>query len=442
MSLQDTPQSERIHIGFFGRRNAGKSSLINAIAGQPVSLVSETPGTTTDPVRKAMEILPLGPVLLIDTPGIDDEGSLGEMRVARSKEVIRETDIALLVLSAKVFLEENAAFLQRGLERSEPPVFRLLKALKREQFLLPERERALLADFREEDIPVMLIFSQVDRLSEAEREALQIVIKILREEKTKYGISEVRSSSGLNLEGIEEIKSALGAFLPKQKERRLFSDLVEVGDYIVLVSPIDESAPKGRIILPQQMAIRDLLDYHAIPLVAQPEELKTIMESLEGKVKLVVTDSQAFKEVECILEKAVPLTSFSILMARYKGFLSYALEGCAVLDSLEEGDKIYIAEGCTHHRQCGDIGTVKLPKMLEKYSGKKLDFVFTEGKGFLSEEKQKELKLMIHCGACMLSEREVQSRYRDFLDKGIPICNYGLAMAKMNGILDRAVAML
>ena len=442
MSLQDTPQSERIHIGFFGRRNAGKSSLINAIAGQPVSLVSETPGTTTDPVRKAMEILPLGPVLLIDTPGIDDEGSLGEMRVARSKEVIRETDIALLVLSAKVFLEENASFLQRGLDSEKPPVFRLLKALKREQFLLPERERALLADFREEDIPVMLIFSQVDRLSEAEREALQIVIKILREEKTKYGILEVRSSSGLSLEGIEEIKSALGVFLPKQKERRLFSGLVEAGDYIVLVSPIDESAPKGRLILPQQMAIRDLLDYHAIPLVAQPEELKTIMESLKGKVKLVVTDSQAFKEVECILEKAVPLTSFSILMARYKGFLSYALEGCAILDSLEEGDKIYIAEGCTHHRQCGDIGTVKLPKMLEKYSGKKLDFVFTEGKGFLSEEKQKELKLMIHCGACMLSEREVQSRYRDFLDKGIPICNYGLAMAKMNGILDRAVAML
>ena len=442
MSLQDTPQSERIHIGFFGRRNAGKSSLINAIAGQPVSLVSETPGTTTDPVRKAMEILPLGPVLLIDTPGIEDEGSLGEMRVARSKEVIRETDIALLVLSAKVFLEENASFLQRGLDSGKPPVFRLLKALKREQFLLPERERALLADFREEDIPVMLIFSQVDRLSEVEREALQIVIKILREEKTKYGILEVRSSSGLSLEGIEEIKSALGVFLPKQKERRLFSGLVEAGDYIVLVSPIDESAPKGRLILPQQMAIRDLLDYHAIPLVAQPEELKTIMESLKGKVKLVVTDSQAFKEVECILEKAVPLTSFSILMARYKGFLSYALEGCAVLDSLEEGDKIYIAEGCTHHRQCGDIGTVKLPKMLEKYSGKKLDFVFTEGKGFLSEEKQKELKLMIHCGACMLSEREVQSRYRDFLDKGIPICNYGLAMAKMNGILDRAVAML
>ena len=442
MSLQDTPQSERIHIGFFGRRNAGKSSLINAIAGQPVSLVSETPGTTTDPVRKAMEILPLGPVLLIDTPGIDDEGSLGEMRVARSKEVIRETDIALLVLSAKVFLEENASFLQRGLDSGKPPVFRLLKALKREQFLLPERERALLADFREEDIPVMLIFSQVDRLSEVEREALQIVIKILREEKTKYGILEVRSSSGLSLEGIEEIKSALGVFLPKQKERRLFSGLVEAGDYIVLVSPIDESAPKGRLILPQQMAIRDLLDYHAIPLVAQPEELKTIMESLKGKVKLVVTDSQAFKEVECILEKAVPLTSFSILMARYKGFLSYALEGCAVLDSLEEGDKIYIAEGCTHHRQCGDIGTVKLPKMLEKYSRKKLDFVFTEGKGFLSDEKQKELKLMIHCGACMLSKREVQSRYRDFLDKGIPICNYGLAMAKMNGILDRAVAML
>ena len=435
MSLQATPQSERIHIGFFGRRNAGKSSLINAIAGQRVSLVSKTLGTTTDPVRKSMEILPLGPVVLIDTPGIDDEGSLGEMRVSRSKEVIRETDIALLVLSTKVFLEEKQS---------------LTKAEKRKE-LIPETERLLLEVFHEENIPVILIFSQTDRLSDTEREELEEALKDIELKKREYGIQSIQFSSGLSseesvnfsgIEGIEAIKNALGELLPKTEGRRLFSGLSEAGDYIVLVTPIDESAPKGRLILPQQMAIRDLLDYHAIPIVTQVEELEAVMKSLGKKVKLVVTDSQAFKEVENILEKEVPLTSFSILMARYKGFLSYALKGCVLLDSLEDGDKIYIAEGCTHHRQCGDIGTVKLPKMLEMYSGKKLSFVFTEGKGFLSEEKQKELKLMIHCGACMLSEREVQSRYQDFLNKGIPICNYGLAMAKMSGILGRSVSML
>ena len=430
MSLQDTPQSERVHISFFGRRNAGKSSLVNAIAGQPVSLVSDILGTTTDPVRKSMEILPLGPVLLIDTPGIDDEGSLGEMRVARSKEVMRETDIALLVLSAKVFLEEST------------------EALPSELPFLPKREQLLLEVFQEEHIPVMLILSQLDRLSDTEKEELKKAREVLEQKKREYGIQSIQLSSGLsseesaNFSGSEAIKNALAELLPKTEGRRLFSGLSKEGDYVVLVTPIDESAPKGRLILPQQMAIRDLLDYHAIPIVTQVEELKAVMESLGKKVKLVVTDSQAFKEVEEILEKDVPLTSFSILMARYKGFLSYALQGCAILDSLEDGDKIYIAEGCTHHRQCGDIGTVKLPKMLEKYSGKKLSFVFTEGKGFLPEEKRKELKLMIHCGACMLSEREVQSRYQDFLHKGIPICNYGLAMAKMTGILGRSVSML
>ena len=430
MSLQDTPQSERVHISFFGRRNAGKSSLVNAIAGQPVSLVSDILGTTTDPVRKSMEILPLGPVLLIDTPGIDDEGSLGEMRVSRSKEVIRETDIALLVLSAKVFLEESA------------------EALHSELCFLPKREQLLLEVFQEEHIPVMLILSQLDRLSDTEKEELKKAREVLEQKKREYGIQSIQSCSNLsseesaNFSGSEAIKNALAELLPKTEGRRLFSGLSKEGDYVVLVTPIDESAPKGRLILPQQMAIRDILDYHAIPIVTQVEELKAVMESLGKKVKLVVTDSQAFKAVEKILEKDVPLTSFSILMARYKGFLSYALQGCAILDSLEDGDKIYIAEGCTHHRQCGDIGTVKLPKMLEKYSGKKLSFVFTEGKGFLPEEKRKELKLMIHCGACMLSEREVQSRYRDFLHKGIPICNYGLAMAKMTGILERSVSML
>ena len=430
MSLQDTPQSERVHISFFGRRNAGKSSLVNAIAGQPVSLVSDILGTTTDPVRKSMEILPLGPVLLIDTPGIDDEGSLGEMRVSRSKEVIRETDIALLVLSAKVFLEESS------------------EALPSELPFLPKREQLLLEVFQEENIPVILVFSQMDRLSDREKIELKKALEALEQKKREYGIQSIQRCSNLsseesaNFSGSEVIKNALAELLPKTEGRRLFSGLSKEGDYVVLVTPIDESAPKGRLILPQQMAIRDLLDYHAIPIVTQVEELKAVMESLGKKVKLVVTDSQAFKAVEKILEKDVPLTSFSILMARYKGFLSYALQGCAILDSLEDGDKIYIAEGCTHHRQCGDIGTVKLPKMLEKYSGKKLSFVFTEGKGFLSEEKRKELKLMIHCGACMLSEREVQSRYQDFLHKGIPICNYGLAMAKMTGILGRSVSML
>ena len=247
----------------------------------------------------------------------------------------------------------------------------------------------------------------------------------------------------MQLSGIWEIKEALGNALPKEREeRRIFSGLVSKGDRVILVTPIDASAPKGRLILPQQLAIRDLLDYHAIPIVTQVEELCMVMESMHGRAKLVVTDSQAFREVERILPKEQPLTSFSILMARYKGFLSYALEGCRILDDLQDGDTVYIAEGCTHHRQCGDIGTEKLPKMLRNYSGKELRFVFSEGKGFLSEEEQKSVRLMIHCGACMLSEREVQSRYQDFLAKGIPICNYGLAMAKMTGILERAVAML
>ena len=428
MSLQDTPQSERVHISFFGRRNAGKSSLVNAIAGQPVSLVSDILGTTTDPVRKSMEILPLGPVLLIDTPGIDDEGSLGEMRVSRSKEVIRETDIALIVLSGKVFLEEWEKHFAKN------PAF----SRDDGDFFLPKEERDFLSILRKEHIPAFLVLTKSDCLSEREREFLSDLLR-----RFKDGIKGGFLCSSVQLSGIWEIKEALGNALPKERaERRIFSGLVSKGDRVILVTPIDVSAPKGRLILPQQLAIRDLLDYHAIPIVTQVEELCTVMESMHGRAKLVVTDSQAFREVERILPKEQPLTSFSILMARYKGFLSYALEGCRILDDLQDGDTVYIAEGCTHHRQCGDIGTEKLPKMLRNYSGKELRFVFSEGKGFLSEEEQKSVRLMIHCGACMLSEREVQSRYQDFLAKGIPICNYGLAMAKMTGILERAVAML
>ncbi len=428
MSLQTTPQSERVHISFFGRRNAGKSSLMNAIAGQPVSLVSDIPGTTTDPVRKTMEILPLGPVVLLDTAGLDDEGELGAMRVERTQEVIRETDIALIVLSGKVFLEEWKEHCAKD------------PALSGESgaFFLPKEERTFLSSLQKEHIPAFLVLTKSDCLSDRDREFLSELLR-----RFKDGIKGGFLCSSVQLSGIWEIKEALGNALPKEREeRRIFSGLVSKGDRVILVTPIDRSAPKGRLILPQQLAIRDLLDYHAIPIVTQVEELCTVMESLHGRGKLVVTDSQAFREVERILPKEQPLTSFSILMARYKGFLSYALEGCRILDDLQDGDTVYIAEGCTHHRQCGDIGTEKLPKMLRNYSGKELRFVFSEGKGFLSEEEQKSVRLMIHCGACMLSEREVQSRYQDFLAKGIPICNYGLAMAKMTGILERAVAML
>ena len=401
---------------------------MNAIAGQPVSLVSDIPGTTTDPVRKTMEILPLGPVVLLDTAGLDDEGELGAMRVERTQEVIRETDIALIVLSGKVFLDEWKEHFANN------------PALSRDDgdFFLPKEERAFLTTLQKEHIPAFLVLTKSDCLSNREREFLSELLR-----RFKDGIKGGFLCSSVQLSGIWEIKEALGNALPKEREeRRIFSGLVSKGDRVILVTPIDASAPKGRLILPQQLAIRDLLDYHAIPIVTQVEELCTVMESLHGRAKLVVTDSQAFREVERILPKEQPLTSFSILMARYKGFLSYALEGCRILDDLQDGDTVYIAEGCTHHRQCGDIGTEKLPKMLRNYSGKELRFVFSEGKGFLSEEEQKSVRLMIHCGACMLSEREVQSRYQDFLAKGIPICNYGLAMAKMTGILERAVAML
>ena len=426
MSLQDTPQGERIHIAFFGRRNAGKSSFFNVIAGQKLSLTSETLGTTTDPVRKSMEILPLGPVLLIDTPGFDDEGELGSMRVERTKEVLRETDIALLFLPAKDFFFSKDALSARKEEQGEG-------------LFLPEKEASYLRLFQENKIPSFLLLSQSDKLSSEERR--QIEDWISRKKDTPFqGIFLVSSETK---EGVEAVKNAFAPLASLQEEKkRLFHGLVEPGDFVVLVTPIDESAPKGRLILPQQMAIRDILDYNGIPLVCQVEELPRILENLGEKIKLVVTDSQAFSKVNQTLPKTMPLTSFSILMARYKGFLSYALEGCATLSTLEDGDRVYIAEGCSHHRQCGDIGTVKLPRMLEKYTGKKLQFVYSEGKGFLPEEEQERVKIMIHCGACMLSEKEVESRYQDFLRKKIPICNYGLAMAKMTGILERSIEML
>ena len=438
MSLQDTPQGERIHIAFFGRRNAGKSSFFNAIAGQKLSLTSETLGTTTDPVRKSMEILPLGPVLLIDTPGFDDEGELGSMRVERTKEVLRETDIALLFLPAKDFLSAKDVLPARKEAQGEGFFLSDIEG-QEEVLFLPEKEASYLRLFQENKIPPFLLLSQSDKLSSEERR--QIEDWISRKKDTPFQGGFLGSSE--TKEGVEAVKNAFAPLASLQEEKkRLFHGLVEPGDFVVLVTPIDESAPKGRLILPQQMAIRDILDYNGIPLVCQVEELPRILENLGEKIKLVVTDSQAFSKVNQTLPKTMPLTSFSILMARYKGFLSYALEGCATLSTLEDGDRVYIAEGCSHHRQCGDIGTVKLPRMLEKYTGKKLQFVYSEGKGFLPEEEQERVKIMIHCGACMLSEKEVESRYQDFLRKKIPICNYGLAMAKMTGILERSIEML
>ena len=442
MSLQDTPQGERIHIAFFGRRNAGKSSFFNAIAGQKLSLTSEILGTTTDPVRKSMEILPLGPVLLIDTPGFDDEGELGSMRVERTKEVLRETDIALLFLPAKDFLSAKDVLPARTEEQGEGFFLSDIEG-QEEVLFLPEKEASYLRLFQENKIPAFLLLSQADKLSSEERGQIEVWIEDRISRKKDLPFQGIFLVSSETKEGVEAVKNAFAPLASLQEEKkRLFHGLVEPGDFVVLVTPIDESAPKGRLILPQQMAIRDILDYNGIPLVCQVEELPKILETLGDKIKLVVTDSQAFSKVNQILPKTMPLTSFSILMAKYKGFLSYALEGCAVLSTLEDGDRVYIAEGCSHHRQCGDIGTVKLPRMLEKYTGKKLQFVYSEGKGFLPEEEQKRVKIMIHCGACMLSEKEVESRYQDFLRKKIPICNYGLAMAKMTGILERSIEML
>ena len=442
MSLQDTPQGERIHIAFFGRRNAGKSSFFNAIAGQKLSLTSEILGTTTDPVRKSMEILPLGPVLLIDTPGFDDEGELGSMRVERTKEVLRETDIALLFLPAKDFLFAKDVLPARKEEQGEGFFLSDIEG-QEEVLFLPEKEASYLRLFQENKIPAFLLLSQADKLSSEERGRIEEWIEDRISRKKDLPFQGIFLVSSETKEGVEAVKNAFAPLASLQEEKkRLFHGLVEPGDFVVLVTPIDESAPKGRLILPQQMAIRDILDYNGIPLVCQVEELPKILETLGDKIKLVVTDSQAFSKVNQTLPKTMPLTSFSILMARYKGFLSYALEGCAVLSTLEDGDRVYIAEGCSHHRQCGDIGTVKLPRMLEKYTGKKLQFVYSEGKGFLPEEEQKRVKIMIHCGACMLSEKEVESRYQDFLRKKIPICNYGLAMAKMTGILERSIEML
>lgn len=389
MSFNSTPSSERVHIGFFGLRNAGKSSVVNAVTAQELSLVSDVKGTTTDPVRKAMELLPIGPVVIIDTPGTDDEGALGEQRVKRAMKTLDETDIAVLVIDA---------------EKGETQADGELKKL------ITERK-----------IPLITVYNKADLLS-----AVPTAGK-----NTLY----VSTASGTN---IFELKEMLGRIAADgKKEKRLIGDLLQKDDIVVLVTPIDESAPKGRMILPQQQTIRDVLDSDAVCLVTKETQLETLLSSLPKKPRLVVTDSQAFGFVNKIVPKEIPLTSFSMLFARYKGDLFALADGADALDTLRDGDRVLISEGCTHHRQCNDIGTVKLPNWVSKYTGKDLVFDFMSGRDF--PEDVSAYALVIHCGGCMLNDAEISSRAKRAKAQGVPMTNYGTAIAKMHGILERAI---
>ena len=388
MGLQDTPSSERVQIGFFGCRNAGKSSLVNAVTNQEMAVVSPVKGTTTDPVTKAIELLPLGPVLIIDTPGIDDEGGLGEQRVKRTKQILNRIDCAVLVVDSVA-----------GKTKADEELLNL---------------------FQEKQIPFLIAYNKSDL-----------------QKPVLSGENEV-AVSALQKTGIEELKERIAALgKENQKERMLVRDLVKAEDLVVLVTPIDSSAPKGRLILPQQQTIRDLLEADAIPVVTKENTLKTTLESLAKKPAMVITDSQAFAQVSKDTPLDIPLTSFSILMARYKGFLEGAVQGVAAIETLQDGDKVLICEGCTHHRQCEDIGTVKIPRWLRQHTGKELELVHTSGKDF--PEDLSPYRLVIHCGGCMLNEREVAYRQKCAADAGIPFTNYGIAIAYMTGILKRSI---
>lgn len=394
MSMNDVVSAERVHIGFFGCRNAGKSSLVNAVTAQELSVVSDTAGTTTDPVKKSMELLPIGPVVIVDTPGFDDLGELGEKRVARTRAVLRTIDVAVLVIDVEAGVQET--------------------------------DRELLALIEERKVPYLIAWNKSDEHAPAvELPGVPIERQLWVSAKTGNGI--------------KELKDAIGALAKGQQESvPLVADLIHPGDLLVLVVPIDSAAPKGRLILPQQQTIRDILDADARALVVKENELKHTLEELRNPPAMVITDSQAFKKVAADVAEEVPLTSFSILMARHKGFLELAVSGAAKLDDLSNGDKVLICEGCTHHRQCGDIGTEKLPKWLREYTGKELSLEFTSGKGFPDDVSGYEL--ILHCGGCMLTEREVLARMEQAAAQGTPVTNYGTAIAQMHGILKRSLS--
>lgn len=389
MGLNDKASAERVHIGFFGMRNAGKSSLVNAVTGQSLSLVSSIKGTTTDPVHKAMEILPLGPVVIMDTPGLDDEGELGLMRVQRARQTLNRADIAVLTVDST-----------RGMSKEDAELIALI---------------------RSKEIPYIIAYNKSDLLTSIPDAAEN---EIYVSATTGYGINELKERLGHMMSGAENA-------------RRVVGDMLNEGDTVILVTPIDASAPKGRLILPQQQTIRDILDSHAIAVVVQVDQLHAALNMLPN-VRMVVTDSQAFGAVNKIVPKEIPLTSFSILFARYKGELDQVSAGAQALDSLKDGDTVLISEGCTHHRQCNDIGTVKLPGWIADYTGKRLNYEFTSG-GEFPEELEK-YALIIHCGGCMLTAREMKYRLRHAADCAVPITNYGIAIAKMHGILSRSLS--
>ncbi len=389
MSLNAVPSAQRTAIGFFGRRNAGKSSLMNAVAGQSLAVVSPVKGTTTDPVKKSMELLPLGPVVLIDTPGTDDVGELGALRVEKTEEILRSVHVAVLVVDAT-----------QGLQGED---------------------EALLALFAEKKIPHLTVYNKADCL------------------KDPSGFENALLVSAETGEGIEQLKAALGDLAPKAPASPLLSDLLEPGDLVVLVTPIDASAPKGRLILPQQMVLRDILDAHAVGITTQAEELPGLLARLPAPPKMVVTDSQVFGAVGKMVPASVPLTSFSILMARYRGKLAGQIRGAALLSDLKDADHVLIAEACTHHRQCNDIGTVKIPGWVRDFCGAAPQFSFTSGGEFPKELSR--YRLIIHCGGCMINDAEMRSRAAMARSQSVPMVNYGVAIAHMHGILRRSLAL-
>lgn len=401
MSLNLTPSGERLHIGIFGNRNAGKSSLINALTGQQLAIVSDQKGTTTDPVTKSMELLPLGPVTLIDTPGLDDEGELGYLRIQKAQLVMNKSDIALLVIDSAEGLTENDRQLWQKLESMK--------------------------------LPALLVLNKCDRLTEME----QAVITATAMQLTK---GRCRLVSALNGQGIKELKDYLPQLLPQEEEKTILGDLLQPQDLVILVTPIDSAAPKGRLILPQQLVLRDIMDHRGLALVVQETELKAALEKIAVKPRLIITDSQVFAKVAKIVPEDIELTSFSILMARYKGTLKQAIKAARILDSLAPEDKVLISEGCTHHRQCGDIGTEKLPGWIKAFTGVTPQFQWTSGQEF--PQNLQEYRLIIHCGGCMLNEKEMQHRAQIASEQGVPMTNYGIIIAYMNGILDRTIAPL
>lgn len=410
MSLNATPSSERIHIGFFGRRNAGKSSLVNAVTGQELAVVSEVAGTTTDPVRKAMELLPLGPVVIIDTPGLDDEGVLGELRVKKTEAILKEVHLAVVV-----------ADITSGLQAEDEELIALLEKRK-VPYIIAMNKADLHADI---SMPVCTNEELICKASEKMSEQRNGEDKILC----------VSALTGYQVNLLKEKMAEIGK--TQRTTKKIVADLIAPGDVVVLVVPIDESAPKGRLILPQQQTIRDILDVGAISVVCKDTELEETLKKLGEKPKLVITDSQVFGKVAKLVPNDVLLTSFSILFARYKGNLDVLVNGAKTLDSLQDGDKILVAEGCTHHRQCGDIGSVKIPALIRKHTGKNVEFVLCSGMDF--PEDLSSYAMVVHCGGCTLTEQVMQNRLSICEEAGVAITNYGMAIAHMNGILVRSM---